>query len=88
MTERNTGLHLDYSALPIADPHAGIAPERKLVVLSTNPSTLKLFEAEKGRAQRIIRHRQEAEWQGLVMDQRRAEMEARRESPAQREIAA
>lgn len=74
MTESNTGLHLDYSALPIADPHGGINPERKLIVLSTNPSTSILFEAEKGRSQRIFKHRQDAEREAQVMDQRRAEI--------------
>lgn len=77
MTERNTGLHLDYSALPIVDPYAGITPERKLVVLTTNPSTLKLFEAEKGRSQRIIKHQQDAVTEAAIINQRRAEMEIR-----------
>lgn len=88
MTERRTELNLDYSMLPIADPHARIAPDRKLVVLSTNPSTLKLFDAEKMRETRIAEHQAAAIREGVIRNQRIAEMDVRRETPVRREIAA
>lgn len=77
MTEKDNRIHLDYSMLPIADPHAEIAAERKLIVLSSNPSTLKLFEAEKGREERIVNHQAAVAREREIMNQRRAEMERR-----------
>lgn len=67
MTER---IDLDYKSLPIADPHAGIAPERKLVVLSTNPSAHALYTAEVERAERIRINEITAKVKGWIRDQR------------------
>lgn len=71
MTER---IDLDYKSLPVTDPHVGIAPERKLVVLSTNPSTHALHLAEKERAERIRINKLTAKVEGWIRDQRSIRM--------------
>ena len=88
MTERNTGILLDYSMLPIADPHAGITPERRLNVLSSSPSMHNLYLAEKTRTDRIAGNQLAARVEGWIRDQRIAGMEKRRADAQVKQIAA
>ncbi len=89
MTERLgvAGIHPELH-IPIADPHVGISPERKLNVLNSSRFGQILFDAEINRAARIIKHQQNAVREGVVRNQRIAEMEERRQIPVQIEIAA